>query len=77
MKKIFLEKNLLKIQQINIIYKTDKEGEDNIFGEKFVENNKKNIELIINGNKNDLIDEYKLRKGENNIKIIIKNKITN
>ena len=35
------------------------------------------IKLIINGNKNDLIERYKLREGENNIKIIIKNKITN
>ena len=63
--------------EINIIYKTDKEGEENIFGDKFVENNKNNIELIINGNKNELISKYKLKKGENNIKIIIKNKITN
>ena len=63
--------------EINIIYKTDEEGIENIFGEKFVENNKNNIELIINGNTNDLINKYKLKKGENNIKIIIKNKITN
>ena len=62
--------------EINIIYKTDKEGEENIFGVKFVNNNKNNIELIINGNKNNLIEKYKLRKGGNNIKIIIKNKIT-
>ena len=63
--------------EINIIYKTDEEGIENIFGEKFVENNKNNIELIINGNKNDLINKYELRKGENSIKMIIKNRITN
>ena len=63
--------------EINIIYKTDKEIEGNIFGENFVKNNKNNIELIINENKNDLISKYKLKKGENNIKMIIKNKITN
>jgi len=63
--------------EINIIYKTDKEGTENIFGDKFVENNKYNIELIINGNKNNLVKEYKLKKGRNNVKIIIKNKITN
>jgi len=40
-----------------------------------VKNNKNNIELIINGNKNYLIKKYKLKKGENKIKIIIKNKI--
>ena len=63
--------------EINIIYKTDVEDYKNIFGDKFVENNKNNIELIINGTKNEFICKYKLRKGENNIKIIIKNKITN
>ena len=65
--------------EINIIYKTNKEGEEDIFGKKFVENNKNNIKLIINENENkiDLIRRYKLKKGENNIKIIIKNKITN
>ena len=61
--------------EINIIYKTDKEGFEKIFGERFVENNKNNIELIINENKNELINLYKLEKGINNIKIIIKNKI--
>jgi len=63
--------------EINLIYKADKEGEEDIFGDKFVKNNKNNIELIINGNKNDLINKYKLQKGENSIKMIIKNKITN
>jgi len=63
--------------EINIIYKTEKEGEENIFGDKFVENNKNNIELIINGYKSCLINKYKLKAGENNIKIIIKNKIKN
>ena len=51
--------------EINIIYKTDKEGNENIFGDKFVENNKNNIELIINGNSSNLIKEYILEKGEN------------
>ena len=37
--------------EINIIYKTNEEDEENIFGDRFVENNKNNIELIINGNK--------------------------
>ena len=61
--------------EINIIYKANKEGVENIFGKKFVENNKNNIELKINGNKNELVKRYKLEKGENNITIIIKNKI--
>jgi len=63
--------------EINLIYKVDKEGEENIFGDQFVYNNKNNIELLINGSKKGLIKRYKLKKGENNIKIIIKNKITN
>ena len=71
------EFNKYNKNEINIIYKTDKEGEENIFGEKFVENNKNNIELIINGYKSSLINKFKLKEGESNIKIIIKNKITN
>ena len=47
-----------------------------IFGKKFVKNNRNNIELIINGNKNELISEAKLMY-KNDIKMIIKNKITN
>ena len=65
------------INEINIIYKTNKEGDENIFGEKFVENNKKNIDLEINGKKSILINRYKLKEGNNKIKIIIKNKISN
>ena len=62
--------------EINIKYKTLNEGEYNIFGEEFAKNNEKNIELEINGKKSKLIKEYKLKKGENNIKMKIKNKIT-
>ena len=36
-------------RNINLIYETDKDNIENIFGEKFVTNNKNNIELIING----------------------------
>jgi hypothetical protein len=63
--------------KINIIYETKKEGNYNIFGDKFVEINKNNIILNINGYKTDLINKYKLKKGTNTIKMIIKNKITN
>ena len=58
-------------------YIDGKDGKFNIFGEKFIENNKNNIDLIINGTKKGLVKEYKLNKGENKIEIIIKNKITN
>ena len=64
-------------KEMNIIYRTDKEGEENIFGDEFVKNNKNNIELIINGNKSNLIEKCEFRKGENYIKIILKNKNKN
>ena len=74
---LFNEYNNKNKNEINIIYETNEEGFENIFGDEFVKNNKNNIELIINGNKNNLIEKYNLRKGENKIKIIIKNKIKN
>ena len=63
--------------EINIIYKTESKGEQQIFGYNFVKNNKNNIDLIINYNKSELIDNYCLKEGINNIKLIIKNNITN
>ena len=63
--------------EINLIYKTENKGKQNIFGKKFVENNKNNIELIINGTPNELIDEFDLEEGNNNIKLIIKNDLIN
>ena len=55
--------------KINIFYETEKEGTHNIFGEQFVENNKNNNELNINGNKSNLINKCEL-------KILIEYKIT-
>ena len=37
--------------EINLIYETERKGNYNIFGEKFVEINRENIELDINGEK--------------------------
>jgi hypothetical protein len=62
--------------EINIIYKTEEAGNCDIFGKKFVEINKDKIELNIDGNQIKLINEYKLKKGDNNIKMVIKSKIT-
>ena len=62
---------------INLIYEKNDDGIDNIFGEKFVENNKQEIELIINGKKKELINKYELKKGKNEIKMLIKNKLSN
>ena len=61
--------------EINLIYNTKEEGESQIFGDKFVKKNNNNIELNINGVKSKLISKYKLKKGENNIILKIKNKI--
>ena len=70
----FKDNNLIII---NLIYETEKKGIKNIFGEKFVLNNHNNIELIINGENCDLIKKFELKKGINNIEMIIKNKINN
>ena len=62
---------------INLIYYSEEEEEQDIFGYYFVQNNIKNIELMINGAKSKLIQKYELNKGENYIQIIIKNEISN
>ena len=63
--------------EINLKYKSLEENTHTIFGSEFVENNKNNITLKINGKQSPLISKYKLNKGENDITICIKNKLTN
>ena len=83
-----IKRKLIRIKIINsnytiinlIYYKNEKENDlDNIFGSKFVENNKDNITLIINDNDEEipLISKYNLNKGKNDIQMVIKNKLTN
>ena len=77
--KDMIKKNEEKVKyrnEINLIYETDVKIKKTIFGWRFVDNNKNNLELIINGNKSKLIREYELEKGENKIKLIIKNNLT-
>ena len=62
--------------EINLIYYADNYKEENIFGSTFVKINNKNIDLIINGERKNLISTYKLKPGENKITLIIKNKLT-
>ena len=64
--------------KIILIYekKSNEYYANNIFGKKFVDNNKGKIELKINGEKNKL-SRYGLKERENKIKIIIKDKKTN
>ena len=71
----FNNKNFKK--EINLIYKGNGWGLDNIFGDKFYKNNKDNIDLEINGEKMKLIKIFKLKKDINKIKMIIRNKIKN
>ena len=70
------DENIQK-KEINLKYIAKKEGNENIFGKTFVENNKNNINLMINGKKSPLVENYYLKKGENNITICMKNKLTN
>ena len=84
--KDIINKLTLKINQkveyrktINLVYnKKNEDWKSNIlFGSDFVKNNKDNISLIINGKKSELIKEYNLQKGRNNIQMIINNQLTN
>ena len=70
------EENInLKKNEINLIYKGNYK-EERIFGEDFVERNKNNIKLNINGTDTKLVKSYKLKFGNNNIKLLIMNKLT-
>ena len=62
---------------IHLIYKSKGSGYDKIFGEKFVINNHQNLYLIIKGYITELRSTYFFDKGKNDVKIIIKNKLTN
>ena len=64
-------------KEINLEYLTEKEGKQQIFGYKFVQNNHDKINLVINGEKSPLVQEYYLKEGENTITLCITNKLTN
>lgn len=55
----------------------DKEGYVNILGKEFIKVNDNKISLIINGKEEKLCQKYKLKKGNNKIKFIFKEAITN
>ena len=63
--------------EINLKYLAKEKGYEYIFGEKFVENNINNINLIINGKNSPLVPRYDLEEGENTVTICIKNTLTN
>ena len=69
--------NISEQNKINLIYYTNYKGFFDLFGKKFVQNNKENIELNINGKQNPLVDKYDLNEGKNQITVVIKNHLTN
>ena len=77
LKKLLLNKYQTDENKINLIYFAKIKGNFKIFGEEFVLNNKGNLDLIINGKENNLVSNYKLKRGENNITMIIKNRLNN
>ena len=70
--------NDLYKKEIELKYYSKIGGFTNIFGVEFVNFNRNNIKLIVNNsNKIPLIDKFYLKKGENIIKLIIENDLTN
>ena len=63
--------------EINLQYTTKESGVYNIFGKNFVENNKDNIELVINDKNSKLISQYQLKEGVNKIKLVMKKRLNN
>ena len=66
-----------KKDEINLVYKVEEGGLYNIFGQKFIQQNKYKIQLFMN---NDKIEarggKFLLQKGDNVIKLIIKKDLT-
>ena len=61
--------------EINLKYFTEKAGIRQIFYSDFVIRNR-NIDLIINGYKTPIVEEFSLKAGENDVTIIFKNTLT-
>ena len=61
------------ISEINIIYEIKKGNYINIFGSKFVENNKNICKIIIDKKKSEITEKYNIKNNNNNkVKIILK-----
>ena len=76
-KKGIIKEEIAYKNEINLKYKPNEEGNTEIFGEEFVENNKDNISLVINGKKSPLVSCCFLKKGENTVTMLIKKNLTN
>ena len=61
------------ISEINIIYDIKGENYINIFGSKFIENNKNICKMIIDKKESEIREKYKVKRKKNNkLKIILK-----
>ena len=60
------------ISEINIIYEIKKGNYINIFGSKFVENNKNICKIIIDKKKSEITEKYNIKNNNNKLKIILK-----
>ena len=71
-------RNTINLRYIKCNNKEHLEHNPNrLFGHEFVQNNKDNIILKINGKESKLIEEYDLKNGINNIEINITNNLNN
>lgn len=76
------EKKYVKVAIIYDISKNKEKGEVKLFGKTFVENNKENCSIIINGQEKEICDNYKYKNNEINnnslkIELVIKKDLTN
>ena len=60
------------ISEINIIYDINKGNSIRIFGHNFIENNKNICKMIIDKKEFKIREEYKVKKKNNKLKIILK-----
>ena len=77
--KTIMQNNLMYFykSELTLKYYTKQKGNYNIFGAEFVENNKNNIDLIINSERHILINNIELLEGKNTIIMLIKNQLSN
>jgi len=60
------------ITEINIIYNTKNKEYINLFGDKFIENNKKIFKMIIDNKEYEIVGRYYVKNNNNILKIKIK-----
>ena len=63
-------------KEIYVKYFCKEDRSERLFGEDFVKKNRNNIEVLINGTKNVLVEKFTLKKGYNTVGILIINSLT-